>query len=705
MSRRPLFALWLLGAAGLVVACSDAAAPVDDGAIGSIVEPGKSDNFFSKTAREYWVEGTVRVKLDASWAAKTEAERVAEVKRLIPFKQIMVGWFLNAYIVDKEEHDGNASYGGFRALTKNGSYEDLNLVKVDETTWTFDFRQEIGGQLDLISAIPDAKAQTDGSWTFDLTIGTPSNDEIVRLETNDEWYRSAPWDGFNPANVSASQKEILPLKIRPESEEQDAWIDTERLFADGKLSIGIHFGWDYHSSYHLKHSKEIYTWLTKDKGFKSPVASYDKLRFDSGPLKGTVTYHGKTIAVEIALFWGIPGDAATDPDTGAGGIQLEKSMYESFRSRKVIIFSGHSGPFYGFALANWKKTDEGDLDDSDVLTMDLWKGQYQIVVAEGCDTYGLGEAFALNPQKPGLLDIDVLTTTSFSNASTAASVKNVLAVLIGASGKKEVATTKYSQLLVTLDGGTYGFSTMYGVHGIDDNPRVHPWAKLANACKSCKKNAECGDGMRCVAMLDGKTACAAECVATIACGTGYECRNVGASSYLQAKVCAPQGLSCTATQRIKPVVINEIVAAPTVDHSGDGALDKAGDEYVELVNPNATSLDLTGWTLADGTGTRHRFATGTVIPPGGALIVFGKGAALVAGTTIAQSASTGTLALNNTGDTVQIGDLDGHIVAKTTYGTAINNAKAWQRQKDGDDTSAFAAATPTPGKKTDGSNF
>ncbi|MFO0746345.1 MAG: hypothetical protein U1F43_11815 [Myxococcota bacterium] len=338
------FSLALAGLALLTsgfVACSEDGAG-QDGEIGSIVEAGKADNFFAKSAREYFVEGTTTITLDSSWNGKTDAVKLAEVKRIVPLKQVAIGWFLNSYIIDKESEEANAAYGGFRALTKNGSYEDLKLEKKSDLVWAFSFRQEVGGQTDLIKAIPDAKAKGDGSYTFSLIVGKPTNAELEELETDNEWYRQAPWSDWNPTAVAADKKETLELVIRPEPAEDDAWMEHERLLADGKLTVGIHFGWDYHSNYHLKHSQEMYDWLVKTKGFKSPVASYDKLRRDSGPLKGSFKYHGKTIAAEVSLFWGQPG-LDTDPDTDAGGKQLEKDMFDSFKNREVIIFEGHSG--------------------------------------------------------------------------------------------------------------------------------------------------------------------------------------------------------------------------------------------------------------------------------------------------------------------------------------------------------------------------
>lgn len=689
-------------------ACDGETAPTEE-EVGSLVEEGKADNFLAASASEYWIEGSTTIALDSSWSNKSEAQRLAEVKRLIPFKQVVIGWFLNRYIVDKDPKEADASYGGFKALTKNGSYEDMNIRAESALVWRFDFRQEIAGQVDLIKAIPDAKSQGDGTWKFDLVIGKISTADMQKLDTDREWYRSAPWGSFTPQSVSDDQKEVQPLVIRPQPAEDDAWIDINRLMADDKLTIGIHFGWDYHSAYHEKHSKTVYEWLVNQKAFKSPVAKWEDLRHNAGPLKGTVDFRGRKIAVEVSIFWGRKGDPDTDPDTAKGGKQLELDMLESLEKREVTIFSGHSGPFYGFALANWRMTSEGDLDDSELMDVALNVGNYQIVVAEGCDTYAIGQAFALNPDKPDLIDLDVITTTSFSNASSSGTVTDTLAALLGPARNSKVSAVKYSTLLADMDSNSYWFASMYGVHGIDDNPRVHPFADLAKSCKSCTTNASCGDGMRCVKDKSGKNVCLAECTATIGCQSGHTCRSVATGGYLEARVCAPEGLSCAAV--VTPaqpgkLLINEVMFAPKKDYSKDGTTSSTQDEYVELVNAGAAVLDLTGWSIADGHGVRHVFASNTKLPPGGALVVFGGGSPkLVAGTTLVQSASTKALGLNDGGDSVTVSDKDGVIVGRVSWSSGLPSDQSWARKKDLDAAATFSSAPASPGVKLDGSNF
>ena len=685
-----------------MAACDDAAAPAAEG-VGSLVEPGKADNFFAQTAQEYYVEGTTTIALGSEFRGRSEADRLAEVRRLIPFKQVVIGWFLNAYIVEKEEKDKDA-YGGFKALTKNGAYEDLEITEIDELTWSFRFRQEIGGQLDLIKSLPDAVGNADGSWTFPLVVGKIGTDEMQELETDREWYRSAPWGEFKPASVDPSRLETLPLTIRPEPASDDAWLETERLFADDRLTVGIHFGWDYHSAYHEKHSREVYDWLVR-KGFKSPVARYEDYRHDSGPLTRQVTYRGRKVAVEISVFWGQKG-LATDPDTAAGGRQLEADMLDSLAHREVVIFNGHSGPFYGFALANWRMTSEGDLDDSELSSVELLEGQYQLIVAEGCDTYALGEAFHDNPYKAGLVDLDVITTTSFSNASSAASVTDILARLVGSGSRSDVPASLWSELIGDLDGNSYWFATMYGVHGIDDNPHVHPWADLTKSCKSCRAHTDCGAGMRCVGMKDGKRACAAECTASVGCPSGQTCRNVQLDGYLRSSVCAPESLSCAAPVDSRVVVLlNEVVPSPKADHNGDGKTG-ASDEYVEIVNASAVEVDLGGWSLSDAVGVRHIFPSGTKLSPGGAVVVFSGGTPkLTLGTTLVQTASTSRLGLNDDGDMVRLADLDGKSVGAARWPSDFPKGKALNRAKDGDERDAWVTVSPSPGVKQDGSRF
>jgi len=106
-------------------------------------------------------------------------------------------------------------------------------------------------------------------------------------------------------------------------------------------------------------------------------------------------------------------------------------------------------------------------------------------------------------------------------------------------------------------------------------------------------------------------------------------------------------------------IINEIHADPASgidgDANGDGVRDSSEDEFVEIVNISGGAVDISGWTLADGFSVRHTFPAGTVVEDQCGVVVFGGGTPTgpFGGMTV-QTASTGTLGLNNSGDTVTL---------------------------------------------------
>jgi len=513
-------------------ACSEQE-PVEDAEDGFVIEDGKADDFLSNKAKEYIVSGTARVTVDAG-----QGEVAA--RNLVAYHHSALVWFLNQYLVDKEREgahaDPNADYGGFSAMVKNGSTQTVRMVQRNATTWDYDFEVTIAGHKGLMRKLP-----LDAQGRFALEVGKPTNDE---LRGDAEWYRKAPWKDWNPVAVPASKKETLTLAIREETKSSDGWWDYARLLEDGVLSVDVHYGYDYNSQSHLTDSKAFYKWMT-DRGFRSPTSSYDTYKRTSGPLTRTLSADGRDVKVEIRLFYGRP-NTDTDPDTDAGGIQLEKDMLTSLKSRDVIIYAGHSGSLYGFALSNWDKTDEGDLDDSELATAELARGKYQIVFAEGCNTYMLGNTLLNNPAKQGK-DIDVITTTNFSVSYSP--VEDFLARLLEIDTQSRHRPRTMTATIADLDLYTEGEAqmSMYGIHGIDDNPKLHPYGNLENSCKSCSSNAECGGvGNTCAAIGSSGKRCMAACTDDAACGEGYQCKAVASASTstIYGSYCVPATRSC-----------------------------------------------------------------------------------------------------------------------------------------------------------------
>lgn len=130
------------------------------------------------------------------------------------------------------------------------------------------------------------------------------------------------------------------------------------------------------------------------------------------------------------------------------------------------------------------------------------------------------------------------------------------------------------------------------------------------------------------------------------------------------------------------ILINEFLADPNGDANGDGALNTTQDEFVELLNAGGIDLSLASWTLSDLIQVRHTFSAGSVIPAGSFFVVFGGGSP--SGFTSYATASTGTLSLNNTGDTLFLRDAGGLLINQVSYGSEGNQNTSLTRNPDGE---------------------
>jgi uncharacterized protein (TIGR03437 family) len=161
---------------------------------------------------------------------------------------------------------------------------------------------------------------------------------------------------------------------------------------------------------------------------------------------------------------------------------------------------------------------------------------------------------------------------------------------------------------------------------------------------------------------------------------------------------------------LRDIVINEVLADPpdglAGDANRDGVRDSADDEFVELVNSTGRNIDLSNYELASRSLTatndtlRHRFASGTILKPGTAIVIFGGGSPPtstqvfsntsastsnpVFGTPASTSnpppffggaqvvkASRGSLSLTNTGGVITLRNSTGEIVTSVAYGSDL----------------------------------
>ena len=191
---------------------------------------------------------------------------------------------------------------------------------------------------------------------------------------------------------------------------------------------------------------------------------------------------------------------------------------------------------------------------------------------------------------------------------------------------------------------------------------------------------DCGDdgcGGSCGACSDGSSCdnglCAENCIPDC---INKECGDDGCGDICGA--CEPDFL-CISGACLETgdglVVANEILYDPPADFAGDancdGVRDASDDEFVEIVNASDVTVDLSGAILSDSVSVRHVFAEGTILGAQGVVVIFGGGTPTFDGTgpgswcgatpqnVYVDVASTGSLGLNNGGDTITLTKADG----------------------------------------------
>lgn len=157
------------------------------------------------------------------------------------------------------------------------------------------------------------------------------------------------------------------------------------------------------------------------------------------------------------------------------------------------------------------------------------------------------------------------------------------------------------------------------------------------------------------------------------------------------------------------LIINEVLAdpAPDFDANGDGVLSTTQDEFIELLNVGGESLDLSGAIFSDAVGPRLTIPAGTVIEPGGALIIFGGGSPSPSAFPGVQVVTgNGQLFLNNSGDTIIINSADGTTLSAISFGGASDQSLVRETEGNGNSKlvphTSVSSAVASPGTRADG---
>lgn len=163
------------------------------------------------------------------------------------------------------------------------------------------------------------------------------------------------------------------------------------------------------------------------------------------------------------------------------------------------------------------------------------------------------------------------------------------------------------------------------------------------------------------------------------------------------------------------VVINEFLADPAAglagDANNDGVRSASDDEFVEILNYGASAVDLSGWRIRDAVFIRHILPAPTTLLPYEYMVIFGGGLPSLPGVNW-QLASTGTLSLNNGGDTVSLLNTSDVIMNQVIYGGEGNNDQSLVRFPEGTGIGFVLHTSPpqadalfSPGRSMDGEPF
>lgn len=156
------------------------------------------------------------------------------------------------------------------------------------------------------------------------------------------------------------------------------------------------------------------------------------------------------------------------------------------------------------------------------------------------------------------------------------------------------------------------------------------------------------------------------------------------------------------------IVLNEILSDPDGDTNGDGTTNSDDDEFLEFVNTGSSDLDISNWTIEDGSGTTHTFENPTVLKPLQAVVVFGGGTPTGDfGGSIIQT--TGSLSLNNGGDDVILKNNSGVEIFNIHYSGATDQSETRSPDLTGNFTNHTTAdpkgTSFSPGTRIDGFSF
>jgi len=325
----------------------------------------------------------------------------------------------------------------------------------------------------------------------------------------------------------------LQVTVTPIERSLNAYPKYLDMFADG-LDIGVHIGGDHDTPpQDIDHARSVYDDLIAS-GFKSPVAKFEDLEIDSGPLTSAIKVKDNVVPVRVSIFH---VDMST-PETRNLVIDAYKN---SVKTADVIIYDGHAGrqlDYSGVVLAyNPARASIPATQFKDFVTTD----KQQVYLFNGCETYtGYADKLYENPKR-NTTNTDVITTGNFS--AIQAKANQVIAFIHSFIDQKNGLwiPRSWDSVLQRMNAiGERSWVHVYGVHGLDDNPKASPLADVSKVGVACTSDSECGaPDSKCMVVSTTSKVCGMACADTVGCPTGTACVLPKGKTSADDQQCAP----------------------------------------------------------------------------------------------------------------------------------------------------------------------
>jgi hypothetical protein len=365
------------------------------------------------------------------------------------------------------------------------------------------------------ASLRDLKASADG-LSYSLTVsgefaGIKNLEQRLPMKTVDA-------KKFLPisADLGAGAQE-LQVFITPVERSLNAYPKYLDMFADG-LDIGVHLGGDHNTPpQDINHARSVYDDLVAS-GFRSPVAKFEDLKIDSGPLTSAIKVKGADVPVRVRI---VHADMST-PETRNLLVDAYKA---SAKNADVIIYDGHAGrrlDYSGVVLAY--NPARSSIPATEFKTFETTDKQ-QVYLFNGCETYtGYADKLYENPKR-NPENTDIITTGNFSAIQGKAN--QVIAFIHSFIDQRSGAwiPRSWDSVLSKMNAvGERSWVHIYGVHGLDDNPKVSPLADLSKLGATCTTDAQCGaPDSKCIATSANAKVCGVACADSAGCPTGTKC--------------------------------------------------------------------------------------------------------------------------------------------------------------------------------------